>query len=144
MTLSHTFQVLNGPEAGSHFDMAPGTYRVIARAHSDIDSTIQMATGGDRLLPETALEIAEKHIAKRPGGAPGHRLGKRVRDPDLEIDDPGISRNHAMLFHDQQGLSVVDLMSTNGTLVNDNPVADSDLQVGDVISVGTTCIKVVR
>ena len=42
------------------------------------------------------------------------------------------------MFVDEDGPSVVDLLSTNGTLVNGTKVGDADLHDGDIINVGKT------
>ena len=67
------------------------------------------------------------------------------RDCDGEtISDPGVSRRHLKFVPNPTSLSVVDLGSRNGTLVNGNPLAGrASLQAGDIVRVGSTDIVVV-
>lgn len=64
------------------------------------------------------------------------RIG-RMPDNELMLDDPRASRYHAEIFVGRFGVTLQDLDSTNGTLLNDNPVrARAFLTDGDVISIG--------
>lgn len=61
----------------------------------------------------------------------------RGADADLTVDDNGVSRRHAHFIRLSDGaLTVNDLGSTNGTLVNDEQVTAKMLAIGDVISLG--------
>ncbi|MFH1809679.1 MAG: FHA domain-containing protein [Pseudomonadota bacterium] len=143
VTARFEIEVLNGESQGERVRLAPGAYCVVVRAESQLDATMQLAAGGDRLLNSQAVGLAEQHIRTR-GASHGHRLQLRERSADLSLDDGGISRTHAILFHGEQGLSVVDLMSTNGTLVNGQLVQDADLAAGDIVRVGDTELMVRR
>ena len=58
---------------------------------------------------------------------------------DIVLDDAMISRYHAMLFAESQGVVLIDLESTNGTLVNGvtaRPDAPVRLADGDSIRFG--------
>ena len=67
----------------------------------------------------------------------------RGEDAGLFIDDPEISRAHAVLGPTGTGLEVEDLGSLNGTWVNGERISHSTrLAPGDVIKVGTTRIEV--
>jgi NADPH-dependent 2,4-dienoyl-CoA reductase/sulfur reductase-like enzyme/ferredoxin len=73
-----------------------------------------------RVAVERALEIG--------------REGQGVR-----VADDGVSRRHAKLLPSPLGLSLVDLGSRNGTLLNGRPVtARTQLTDGDVIRIGRT------
>ncbi len=74
----------------------------------------------------------------------GARLGRSSRN-DIVLSDPLLSRHHCRLFfkpHD--GLWVADLASANGTLLNNKPVQESKLNVGDLITIGDTVLKVLN
>ena len=60
------------------------------------------------------------------------------RDCDGEVvSDPGVSRRHVKLVPNPTSLSVVDLGSRNGTLVNGNPLSGrASLQAGDIVRLG--------
>nr|MCU0636220.1 FHA domain-containing protein [Gemmatimonadaceae bacterium] len=55
---------------------------------------------------------------------------------DLPIADPEVSRRHAELSADPDGLRVRDLGSRNGTFVNGVQVTDARLMAGDTLAVG--------
>lgn len=61
---------------------------------------------------------------------------------DFRLPDTGVSRQHAEITWDGRDAVLVDLRSTNGTLVNDTPVENWLLADGDVISMGHSVIEV--
>ena len=79
--------------------------------------------------------------------APDQRfqLGPRC---DLRIDDPGVSRRHAEIRVHGSGpeaqLVVVDLGSTNGTVVDGVRAAQAPLSDGSRIVLGSTIVDVHR
>ena len=65
------------------------------------------------------------------------------RDPtnDLPIDDPTVSRQHAVIYSNGSVVALRDLQSSNGTYVNNSRIVnDVPLNLGDIISVGNTHI----
>jgi len=62
----------------------------------------------------------------------------RQSDSDIVIDSPVVSRTHAIITENQQGYTIRDLGSTNGTFVNRLKVEDDEhlLQHGDLIQLG--------
>src|SRR3954462_1813183 len=60
------------------------------------------------------------------------------RSPDCQIvlKDFGISRTHAKLIADADGVRIQDLKSKNGTQVNGVPVVEAPLKDGDRILLG--------
>jgi FhaA, N-terminal domain/FHA domain len=65
----------------------------------------------------------------------------RISGSEIEIQDPGASRRHAEIRRDGEDYLVVDLGSTNGTLLNDAPVSESTLEDGDRITIGRTILE---
>jgi hypothetical protein len=65
----------------------------------------------------------------------------RLHGSEIEIEDPGASRRHAEIRKDGDRFLLVDLGSTNGTLVNDSPVAEHALEDGDRITIGRTTLE---
>ncbi|RLB53220.1 MAG: hypothetical protein DRI34_13720 [Deltaproteobacteria bacterium] len=66
----------------------------------------------------------------------------RTSECDLVIpDDDRVSRVHARLDWDGSNWVLVDLGSTNGTLVNGEPITERKLQPGDIIEVGDTRLR---
>jgi diguanylate cyclase (GGDEF)-like protein len=64
----------------------------------------------------------------------------RGNQADIHVVDDGISRRHAEIVHDKDGIYVRDLGSTNGTFCNGERVSDHQLKDGDKIQVGSTTI----
>ncbi len=63
----------------------------------------------------------------------------RAINCDIVLDDLNASRTHAELRREPTGMwGVVDLGSTNGTLVNGKHIVQANLNNGDRITVGTT------
>src|SRR6187401_359842 len=60
------------------------------------------------------------------------------RSPDCQVvlKDFGISRNHAKIQVDEEGVRIQDLKSKNGTQVNGVPVVEAPLKDGDRILLG--------
>jgi Protein of unknown function (DUF3662)/FHA domain len=65
----------------------------------------------------------------------------RLSGSEVEISDAGASRRHAEIRRDGDEYVVVDLGSTNGTLVNDSPISEYTLQDGDRITIGRTVLE---
>lgn len=59
----------------------------------------------------------------------------RLPDNAMVIDHPAVSGRHARVYKDGEGYVVEDLRSTNGTYVNDKPIARQTLADGDVIGI---------
>jgi hypothetical protein len=121
-------------DVGRRFDVDPGSWRVLGRALSQQDATVPLTRDGDRALDADRQDLVDRRL-----GSPARvRTGSR-RGPDVDLQDGKCSRTHAMVFVDAHGgVSVVDLMSTNGTTVNGEPIQDADLSAGDVVGVGQT------
>ena len=65
----------------------------------------------------------------------------RLSECDVVVDDPGASRQHATIRRTDSGFLLTDLGSTNGTLVNDQPIQEHVLQDGDRITIGETVLE---
>jgi two-component system cell cycle response regulator len=74
---------------------------------------------------------------------PEHRyLIGRSGDCQLCLaDDQAVSRQHAFLEYRPEGYVLVDLGSTNGTYVNDEPINERTLTTGDLVRVGSHIFK---
>lgn len=60
----------------------------------------------------------------------------------LRLEDPKVSREHARVSRNREGVGVVDLTSANGTYVNGERVTSAGLLNGDRLRVGTTEIVI--
>lgn len=68
--------------------------------------------------------------------APSCLIGRERSQCGIYLRDPNVSRRHAELSYDGSNWHIVDLNSTNGTLVNDVDVDECILRDGDLITVG--------
>lgn len=67
----------------------------------------------------------------------------RAEDAGLVIDDPEISRVHAVIAHTADGIEIRDLSSLNGTWVNGERInTPTALAPGDVVKIGKTRVEV--
>lgn len=67
----------------------------------------------------------------------------RSEHADIPVSDESVSRRHARLFLRDQDWFVEDLGSRRGTLLNGLPVsAPTELKPGDVVSVGSTHLRI--
>jgi hypothetical protein len=88
--------------------------------------------------------VGEAVLVIREGADAGHevRLGGecvvgRAPESDLVLADAGISRNHARITAGADGPIIEDLGSSNGTLLNGQPLAGPEaLRDGDEIQLG--------
>ncbi|MGO9751738.1 MAG: FhaA domain-containing protein [Solirubrobacteraceae bacterium] len=73
-------------------------------------------------------------------GPTGATLG-RSRQCDIVVDDPNVSRQHAEVRPSGAGWALVDLGSTNGSVLNGRRIdRPQELEPGDTIEVGTSVI----
>ncbi|GAB3941270.1 DUF3662 and FHA domain-containing protein [Kribbella albertanoniae] len=89
--------------------------------------------------PQVMLEVNGR---RRPVNPPGVVLG-RGTDADIQINDPGVSRRHAEIRLMPEGnggirVVLVDLGSTNGTLVNGRRATEQELVDGSTVRIGNT------
>ncbi len=141
-------EFLQGERKGERVTISPMCYRVFVRAEDSSSTTLQMTSQGDRIIDENSDRLLHRHIAEHsphsesPSKAQQDRVRPQIRQRDIVLHDANISRSHAMLFHNGEGLSLADLMSTNGCFVNGQPVSDVDLYDGDELRLGQTRFKV--
>lgn len=81
-----------------------------------------------------------REITIPPDGA---RMG-RATENDVVISDASMSRFQCRLYFRDGFLHVMDLGSTNETLVNDIPVSDQVLRHGDHLLIGESMLRVVN
>jgi pSer/pThr/pTyr-binding forkhead associated (FHA) protein len=72
------------------------------------------------------------------------RIG-RSGSADILLDDPTVSRRHAVVVQTPEGeLRVLDDRSLNGIYVNDEKVEWSPLKDGDTLQIGRYCLHVIE
>jgi len=86
--------------------------------------------------------VLEVNGVRHPLTPPGFTIG-RGTEADLRINDPGVSRLHAQVSVEDAGdgtvnVSITDLGSTNGLIVNGQKVRSVPLAEGSRIEIGTT------
>jgi hypothetical protein len=94
-----------------------------------------VAVGHGGALPDAFLVVAGKRIFKLDSETVA--VGRRL-DNDLVIDNPRVSRRHAIIQADQGQFVIKDLQSTAGTLVNGRRIRAVVLKPGDVIRLAET------
>jgi pSer/pThr/pTyr-binding forkhead associated (FHA) protein len=99
----------------------------------------------DRALPDDAFGAPVVRLPVLVDAQSGRehplRPGLNIvgREGDVMLPDPKVSRRHAQILSEDGGLTVEDLGSTNGTLVNGNRLdsgAKQTLNPGDTVSFG--------
>ncbi len=94
----------------------------------------------------THLIIIQGHDRGREVSVPatGLRVG-RSHANDIAFPDEEVSQFHCrFFFKSDQTLYVTDFASTNGTLVNGQPVTEARLQPGDAVFIGAQMLRVVH
>lgn len=66
----------------------------------------------------------------------------RILSADLRIDDPRVSRIHALIEVRGESILLTDLASTHGTFVNGQKVVEARIKPGDTIRLGVTEIRI--
>jgi hypothetical protein len=90
---------------------------------------------------------AELTMEAGPDAGHSHRAGDRAlrlgRSPDNDIilRDPATSGHHARVERRGDQFWIVDLGSTNGTLVNGEPIQEKELNNGDRITIGQNAVN---
>jgi hypothetical protein len=121
-------------------DLVTGRFRVRSHAAAQVVShSAPTPTGG------SVRAFVEVNGTTHPLIAPGLVIG-RGSEADLRINDPGVSRRHAEIRvtggPGDPTITVVDLGSTNGTLVDGRRVTELLVRDGAVVRIGNTDVKV--
>jgi hypothetical protein len=124
--------------------LASGTFRVGATVveGTDVEAEAGPHTQLIKMSEQAGAQLIVVGSKRRP-----YPLAKdvltigRVDTLDIVLSDPGVSRKHAEVRREGDEWVVVDLSSTNGTVVNGQPVHRHRLASGDRIEVGETTIE---
>jgi len=124
-------------------DLGTGRFRVRSAALSKVTASPEHDVSDTAV--HRANVVVEVNGAKHPLEPPGLLIG-RGTEADLRIDDPGVSRRHAEIRvtagERVPTVSVVDLGSTNGILVNDQRVEKATLSDGATVKIGNTTMTI--
>lgn len=66
----------------------------------------------------------------------------RAPDNNVMIKDEKASRHHCVIVREDDGFSLRDLNSRNGTFVNDQPVLEQELSFGETFRIGSACLAI--
>ena len=139
---SDTHQMFESPESGPSNSKQPGEFTKLFRA---LDSpTAPLHAAGEYTLallpPLNASLVLEGHSGSRLFlvNQPKARIG-RSEENDIVLDDPSVSRYHAIVARDREGFWIQDIGSAGGVLVDGHRIsaqtllrADASIQIGEL------------
>ncbi len=135
--------IFNGPITVDYEmdDSLPtGRFTVSSAAVAGVDGSDPSATQ----IRKASL-VLEVNGIRHPLSPPGVVIG-RGTEADLRINDPGISRRHARIeVHgdgDELQITIEDLGSTNGILINGRRVRQATLSAGSRFEIGSTRLAI--
>jgi len=130
-------------------DLGTGVFRVRSSVLAEPAPDLAAVPAGPQVSPLPATTPSRPRLVLAgvsgspervvPLTRPVTRVGRGV-DADLRLADTGVSRAHAELRVSGDSVTVVDLGSTNGTVVNGRRVAESELVDGDRLDIGATAL----
>lgn len=133
--------VFNGPIRITYVldeTLAKGRFTVTSEAVATVAETGGPASTTQIRRAPLVLEV---NGVRHPLTPPGFTIG-RGSEADLRINDPGVSRKHARVNVDGSGndltITIEDLGSTNGIVVNSSRVERATLTDGTRIEIGST------
>lgn len=136
-----------------HDDLRLGRFRVsaeLAAPEAPLPPTVTAAApavpGGGASAPAEETPDLFGGLATVTLSEEGHDVALRgqsvvvgrLASSGIRLADANASREHAAFVADGDGWAIQDLGSTNGTLLNGEPVSFQHLREGDVIEIGVT------
>jgi Protein of unknown function (DUF3662)/Inner membrane component of T3SS, cytoplasmic domain len=122
-------------------DLSTGRFRVRSRAQAKVTGAAYAEQAGPDAHHRThaTLEInGTRHQLSPPSVVVG-----RGAEADIRINDPGVSRKHIeLVVTAHSGITVNDLGSTNGMLVNGQKVPTASATDGTWIKIGNTTMTI--
>lgn len=100
------------------------------------------AVGEDQSQEKTVTLLLQDGSSRVFEVRHGSNIIGRGTASDFRLPDTGVSRQHAEITWDGQDAVLVDLHSTNGTIVNGEPIENWLLADGDEISLGHSVLEV--
>jgi hypothetical protein len=154
LSLDHSEEMPRCPGCGGeHFKRASlfEHHEQPTLTHATIDAATEAPAGW---LDQVRLSISEpgKYVAVYIDGRPRvlaleggwSRIG-RSGSADIRLDDPTVSRRHAVVVHTPEGeLRVLDDRSMNGISVNGEAVDWSPVSDGDEVQIGRYTLHVIE
>lgn len=120
-------------------------------ASSDLDTTVMELFESSGSSQEESPVEAPEELSLRLENGPQKGLTIPLPDTlvigrtrsDLNLNDTKVSRHHARIERKDKGYFFTDLNSTNGSLINDQPVKTKSLVSGDKIKLGETILEII-
>jgi hypothetical protein len=153
MLLVHEIRTLAGNLSDEDFRRQVGPFVLVRRPPDPVVERVSLKLGAQRtrlartsadskiLMAELLQQFDDLGVATLPPiqGSEELQIG-RLPDNELVIDDPSVSKRHAVLRWDAvaRRCVVTDLGSRNGTMVNAEYIRDPNTMVsdGDMLSFG--------
>jgi len=119
--------------------------------HLSENETTLIDQDGNRLLDQASKDVLAAELEKNAATGDscradasdqGFAASSFERGPDITLADDSISRAHAMIFYDQEGVGVVDLASKNGTFVDADRISCAIVADGHQIIIGNSSLRV--
>lgn len=125
-------------------DLITGRFRITSQAQAKVTARERSDVGSFATSATATLVVNGNEQRLYPPGA----VVGRGNDADIQVNDPGVSRQHVefkLRVNENRpsspfSVSVHDLGSTNGMLVNGHKLAQSPIENGSVIKIGNTTI----
>jgi hypothetical protein len=120
-------------------DLTTGRFRIRSQAQAKVTGN------ATHTQVRRARALVEVNGTRHPLQAPGLVVG-RGTEADVRINDPGVSRRHVEFqvagSDEDLRLSVRDLGSTNGMLVDGHRITHTSLHDGSTVKIGNTTMTV--
>lgn len=124
-------------------ELSTGRFHVRSAAIASVSPSSEQSVSDTAVRRATV--VLDVNGMKHPLEPPGLVIG-RGTDADLRINDPGVSRRHAEIRvypnDASPQVSIVDLGSTNGMLVNGARVEHAMLEDGATVKIGNTTMTI--
>ena len=126
------------------------TLQPIGESPDENDRTVRIKIGPSGDIPKdmngcmTIRVVAGRDMLSFVILQPSSQLliGRDERS-DLRLQDRAVSSKHAVVtYHENHTISIADIGSTNGTIVNGMRIQNSQLQDGDFIEIGDASLRV--
>lgn len=136
--------VVEGKNKGEVIELKKGSCRAVGRSLDDTERTRVLSVESAVNLDDFSKKLVINYISKQfKKGAESAVSGDQAlesfeREPDIFLRDRAVSRLHAMIFYDETGVGILDLVSKNGTFVNGAEIESRLLKKGDLVMIGST------
>jgi hypothetical protein len=124
------------PATAARTEPAPAGRRRAAR-HELVSGSTEIISPADA----SDMDLARQTIVVKAGNrvreySQGRVIVGRAENADFRVDNPNVSRRHAVIYWVDGNAVIQDLGSTNGTMVNGHPVSSAIVRSGDVVLIG--------